>query len=824
MIKQIKTVILFAFLFSHLAGESQINYSNKIRLNENWEFLKEDLGSAWEAVRPAAQGSPEMVPLWETVTLPHCFNATDAVNPDVNYYQGPGWYKTNLTIDNPYKNGRVLLHFEGAGQKTKVFIYTEEVGSHVGGYDEWKVDITDAVNRFLASDAAKRFNGKVPLSVRCDNSRDAEMIPSDLSDFNLYGGIYRYLNLVYTPQLAFSAIQAHASVDAKGKKGEFSIIADFAEHEFNSSAKVNVKIYSPSKKLVVERDINLSSFSRQQLLSFSLDKPEVWSTEIPNLYSCEVTLTSDAGIMKCVTPFGFRHFEFVKHGPFMFNGKRLLLRGTHRHEDHAGVAAAMTEDMIIREIKMMKEMGVNFIRLGHYQQSRIVLEQCDRLGILVWEEIPWCRGGLGGEAYKEQARRMLTNMITQHRNHPSVILWGLGNENDWPNDFPEFDKEKIRVFMYELHDLSHQLDDTRLTAIRRCDFCKDIVDVYSPSIWAGWYRGIFTDYKKVSYNEMQKTDHFLHVEWGGDSHARRHAEDPYINLDKIESGEQKADERAGDASLYGGNARASRDGDWSESYICDLIDWHLKEQETMSWLTGTAYWPFKDFSTPVRPENPVPYMNQKGVVERDFTPKEAFYVFQSYWTTKPMIHIYGHTWPTRWGKLNEQKTIKVYSNCSEAELFLNGNSLGAKKRNSQDFPAAGLRWEMSFLQGKNIVKVVGKKGKETVEDTLVFDYETRPFGKEAKISAKIIESTDEYAWLEAELQDETGVPCLTSAKYIYFNSIGNGYLIENMGTSTASKKVQAYNGRARIKLMKKGAKNIVSVKSDGLKTVFISFE
>ena len=102
---------------------------------------------------------------------------------------------------------------------------------------------------------------------------------------------------------------------------------------------------------------------------------------------------------------GFRNFEFVDHGPFFLNGKRLLLRGTHRHEDHAGVAAAMTEDMMRQEMIMMKEMGVNFIRLGHYQQSRIILNLCDSLGILVWEEIPWCRGGLGGEVYKATGKK-----------------------------------------------------------------------------------------------------------------------------------------------------------------------------------------------------------------------------------------------------------------------------------------------------------------------------------------------------------------------------------------------------------------------------------
>src|SRR5439155_15979496 len=112
-----------------------------------------------------------------------------------------------------------------------------------------------------------------------------------------------------------------------------------------------------------------------------------------------------------------------------------------------------------------------------------------------------------------------------------------------------------------------------------------------------------------------------------------------------------------------GQARASKDGDWSESYICNLFDWHLKEQATMDWLTGSAQWVFKDFCTPLRPDNPVPRVNQKGVVERDLTPKEGYYVFQSYWTKKPMVHLYGHSWRTRGGGKGELKMVKVYSNC-----------------------------------------------------------------------------------------------------------------------------------------------------------------
>ncbi|MBT1703779.1 glycoside hydrolase family 2 TIM barrel-domain containing protein [Chryseosolibacter indicus] len=793
-----------------------------IRLNDHWQFLKQDLGGIWEAVRPVGKGAPESVPLWDSVSLPHCVNAIDAVDPDINYYQGPAWYRTSLSVNNPYVNGRTLLHFEGAGQKTQVYIYTTKVGEHVGGYDEWTVDITDAVAAFQKTEAyQKQFKGKIPLSIRTDNSRDLEMIPSDLSDFNLYGGIYRYLNLVYTPSVYPDKIFAFAQTDKDGKTGSINVKARFANPANVSKADVSVTLIDPSGKVVKQQNVALSSISgTQELVSFDLKKPVLWSTTLPKLYTVQISFKVGETESTYTEKVGFRNFVFVEKGPFMLNGKRLLLRGTHRHEDHAGVGAAMTEEMISKEMVMMKEMGVNFIRLGHYQQSRIVLNLCDSLGILVWEEIPWCRGGLGGDVYKAQARTMLANMIEQHYNHPSIIIWGLGNENDWPGDFPEFDKEKIRTFMKELNDLSHQLDPSRKTAIRRCDFCKDIVDVYSPSIWAGWYRGIYTEYKSVSEAEKDKVKHFIHVEWGGDSHARRHSENPDQILSKVLTG-KGADERAGDASLFGGSARVSKDGDWSESYICNLIDWHLKEQETMPWLTGTAYWPFKDFSTPVRPDNPVPYMNQKGVVERDFTKKESYYVFQSWWTEKPMVHIYGHSWPVRWGEKDEEKMVKVYSNCDEVELFLNGKSFGIKKRNSQDFPAAGLRWLLRFNEGENKINVVARKGKIKVEDEITFIYQIEKWDRPSQLVIEKVGEDNGITTIQAKVIDKKGVLCLDAMNFVRFSITGDGELIDNQGTSSGSNYVQLYNGRAIIKVRSKG-KSVISVRGEDLLTAFIT--
>lgn len=795
------------------AGDlSLVQNAYKQRLLAGWEYYKGNLGSSWEVWRQVVDDTVK----WQPVTLPHCFNATDAVDPDVSYYQGEGWYRTRLKLENPYVGGRTLLHFEGAGQKSDVYVFTQKVGTHVGGYDEFTADITEAAAKAVKDEKNK---GLVPVTVRCDNARDSALIPSNMSDFNLYGGLYRYVNLVYAPRISLERVQIDSRIESK-ENAAVSIKAVLYNPEaLKDEVQISVQILDPNGKAIHSFSKNFSSWNDlQELTNVTVKAPQLWSPNTPALYVCQVSIKTAHGGHQMTERFGLRFFEFVKQGPFKLNGEQLLIRGTQRHEDHAGLGAALTEEIMRRELTLVKKMGANFIRLGHYQQSRIALDLCDELGLLAWEEIPWCRGGLGDDVYKEQARRMLRNMINQHRNHPSVILWGLGNENDWPGDFEEFDKNKIRAFMSELNELSHTLDPTRQTAIRRCDFCSDIVDVYSPSIWAGWYRGRYTEYKPLTETEMKKVDHFLHMEWGGDSHARRHAETPDQILAKIDRGE--TDERGMDYLLTGGVERPSKDGDWSETYICNLFDWHLKEQETIPNLTGTAQWCFKDFSTPLRPENPVPRINQKGVVERDLTPKEGYYVFQSYWTQKPMIRIFGHSVPVRWGARDEPKMVKIYSNCPEVELFLNGVSIGKKRRNSQNFPAAGLRWPVKFKDGDNQLKAVGYKENTTVTDEIKFRYQTEKWDKPARFDLKEIERTGSIVKVQATLLDSRGITCLDARNFVRFALVGDGFLLDNLGTSTGSRKVELYNGRAVISLKLDG-EAVVSLKSEKLPTAFL---
>jgi beta-galactosidase len=810
------TIVLGALFFSAAATLSAANEnSGEQRLSDGWEFHQGSLGNTWEIWRGDAASDNVT---WSPVTLPHCFNARDAVDPDVHYYQGPGWYRTRLTVANPFPNGRMLLHFDGAGQKSQVFVGLEKVGEHVGGYDEWTVDITEAAARALAN---TNFASRVPLAALCDNSRDAETIPSDLSDFCRYGGLYRHVSLICVPAISIERIHVEVVPTAAGRASARVRARLDNPTSLKDQIELVLDVIDPRGRTVHHATQKLLPWTgMKEIGAFEIPAPQLWSPQSPSLYRCVLTLKSPHGEQTVCERFGVRSFEWVEHGPFKLNGERLLLRGTQYHQDHAGVGAAVSDDAVRKTFQQIKDMGANFVRLGHYQQSPLVLELCDELGLLVWEEIPWCRGGLGGARYQQQCRDMLKNMIDQHYNHPAVILWGLGNENDWPGDFETFDKDAIRAFMTELNMLAHELDPSRRTCIRRCDFCKDVVDVYSPSIWAGWYSGRYTEYRASTEKWIGRVPRFFHAEWGGDSHAGRHAEDPERFLATVATGEGTAE--LGKAyKATGGKARASKDGDWSESYIINLFDWHLHEQETMTNLTGAAQWIFKDFATPLRPENPIPKVNQKGLVQRDGTLKESYYVFQSYWAGKPMLHIYGHTWPVRWGKPGEEKQVKVFSNCREVELFVNGVSAGVKQRNPADFPAAGLRWAVALKDGLNTLRAVSRTAQGELSDEIAVEYQTAVWGKPARLALKEISGSNGVHTVEVRALDKDGVPCLDAANVVRFGLTGDGRLLDDLGTVGGSRVVQLANGRARISLQLTGSKAVVSVASDGLTTQFL---
>ena len=166
--------------------------------------------------------------------------------------------------------------------------------------------------------------------------------------------------------------------------------------------------------------------------------------------------------------------------------------------------------------------------------------------------------------------------------------------------------------------------------------------------------------------------------------------------------------------------------------------------------------------------------------------------------------------------------LKVYSNADEVELFFNGQSMGTKKRNSADFPAAGLRWMVNYKEGENSIKIIAKKGKETVTDQIIQQYQTAKWGTPVKMTLEKIGESDGKITIQVKLLDRDNVLCLDAKQYVNFSLVGDGKLIDNQGTSSGSRKVQFYNGRATISIQHNGGKNVAAVKSDGISTVFLN--
>ena len=290
--RKVAIVLCMAMLASGIA------YAEAGRLIDGWEFAKGELGGPWEAWRV---GRPAEFPVWQPVQVPHCFNASDAVDPDINYYQGPGWYRLALDDDNPFDNGRTLLHFEGAGQKTDVYVFEDKVGSHLGGYDEFTVDITDAVKKWRDHPAYKGevktmrpLAGKIPVTVRCDNSRDLEMIPSDLSDFNLYGGLYRYVNLQYVPAISLERVHVKARTDSAIVTARLRNPAALFDQ-----VKLTISITDPAGTKVASHETEVQPWPGDEvLLTTDMVSPGLWSPNHPNLYRCTVTIESLHGKMQ----------------------------------------------------------------------------------------------------------------------------------------------------------------------------------------------------------------------------------------------------------------------------------------------------------------------------------------------------------------------------------------------------------------------------------------------------------------------------------------------------------------------------------------------
>lgn len=767
-------------------------------LNEDWGYLEYNTPDV--AVAAATEG-------WEAVSVPHSWNVWDTMDARSGYRRDASWYRRSLPIERVEPGRRYVLHFEGAAFESEVYVNGQRAGGHVGGFVGFHVDATP----FLSE-------GPNEVLVRISNAYNRDLIPSQKGDYFLYGGLTRNVWLQELP--ATYLRQVHVRTPEVSHERAETTIRVWTTHHDAATYEVRAHLVDPDG-VVLQTQRGTARSAEPIALTFeTLDQPRLWSPDDPTLYSVRTELVSGSQVVDTRSePLGYRWFSFEEHGPFMLNGERLLLRGTHRHEDYAGHASAVPDSLQRKDMRLIKDMGANFVRLGHYPQAPVVYHMADSLGLLVWDELPWNRGGVGGQVWQDNSERLLRTQIAQNFNHPSIIIWSLGNEIYWLPDFEGGgDIDRLNTFLTHLNEVAHELDPDRLTGIRKYYEGFDIVDVFSPSIWAGWYSGVYTAYENALRDAQARYPRFIHTEFGGASHVGRHTENPIDGHGLVNPDEWE------EAVTQVAVANVAREGDTSETYIVDLFDWHLMVAEMLPDFTGNAQWSIKDFGTPLRPEKPVAYMNQKGLTDRAGRPKDAYHVFRSYWTTDPAFcYIQSHTWTERRGPAGEVRDVRAYCNTEQARLYHAGSDLGLREKELGSFPASGLVWPVTFTEGVNELVAIGYNGGvEVTRDTLRVTYHYGPTGRAEDLHLTAYPLSNGNVLVEAVARDLDGQRVLDYEELVYFAHDGDGELLINYGTYDRSQRVAMSNGRAVIEFAPQAdGQAVVSVYNHDFKGTYL---
>lgn len=425
-----KTVL---FLLLTLMAACSLMAREKFNFNGGWRYAQGDFACA---ENPAFDDSG-----WTSTGLPHSFSIPYFMAPD--FYVGYGWYRKCFQLAHKALDGRVMLEFDGVFQDVEVFVNGVKVGAHKGGYTGFDIDITDACRA-----------GNNLVAVRVNNLWKPDLAPR-AGEHTFSGGIYRNVRLVtknnaYIPQYGIGVTTPNLAQN----NGKGSVVAINAEVTNASTERADYtlkcSVYDKNDNEVTDVSknitVNPSDTALMVMRTPYVADPELWDIDNParykvvsNLYSGDNLLDSDT------TRFGFRWMEWTADRGFFLNGKHLYLQGANVHQDHAGWGDAVTDGAAIRDVKMMKEAGFNFIRGSHYPHSPAFTEACDSVGILFWSEAPfWGIGGFKPDGYwnssaypvdscyeaafNASAINQLAEMIRIHRNRPSVIVWSMCNE------------------------------------------------------------------------------------------------------------------------------------------------------------------------------------------------------------------------------------------------------------------------------------------------------------------------------------------------------------------------------------------------------------
>jgi len=653
----------------------------RLLMDAGWKF---HLGNEWGIAQNLAKAGTGYGPAstsfsdasWRQVDLPHDWAIEMPFDPKADTAHGYravgggfienniGWYRRVFSLPQADAGRRLWLELDGVYRDCTVFVNGWFVGHHESGYNGVRYDITDVAE----------FGKDNVVAVRVDAAQAEGW-------FYEGAGIYRHVWLVKTGPVAIApdGVFVYSRFKDNIPTGPATIqLQTLVTNSLSSAADATVawEVVSPNGQTVAKAQSSASvggAGEKEISQTTTVVTPELWSPESPRLYKLVTTVTSGGQIVdRKETEFGIRTFAFDAEKGFILNGQPYLIKGTCNHQDHAGVGAALPDRLQYFRIAKLKEMGSNAYRSAHNAPTPELLEACDRLGMLVMDE-----NRLVGS--DELHLRWLKELVLRDRNHASVAIWSLGNEEFTVQGIPSGARAAATM-----QALVKNLDSTRPVTCNAA-VGNDFTGINTVIEVRGWSYHIGKD--------------------SMDAYHAAHPSQPNVGSEQGSSvgtrGIYTADAARGYVTAYDDNGQ-----DWSNT----AEQW-MTFFSTRPWTSGGFVWTGFDYRG-----EPTPYRwpcinSHFGIFDTCGFPKDNFWYYQSWWTAQPVLHLLPHwNWTGREG---QEIDVRALSNCDEVELFLNGQSLGRKML----APYAQLKWKVPFAAGTLSAK--GFKAGKLVAETKV---------------------------------------------------------------------------------------------------------
>ncbi len=624
-----------------LAGRRVVNF------NGDWRFAKGNQDGAEKADFDDSA--------WQAVRLPHDWAIAGPFNPDENGYagklpwRGEGWYRKVFALDNAASGSRVYFDFDGVMAFPKVYVNGQLAGQWDYGYMSFRVDATPYV----------KFGESNVIAVYMDTrNHGTRWYPG--------AGIYRKVTMTTCKPVHVAHWGTVVTTPRVGDSSATVRVRSTIENHLDTQAQaaVEIALLDPAGNFVTtglkESQIAIPAGGVGEFdQSFALDNPQRWDIATPKLYTTKVIVRVGGEVMdRDVVTFGVRTFEFTANDGFRLNGPRVQLFGVNLHHDHGPLGAAFYTRAMERQLEIMQDMGVNSLRTSHNPPSPEVLDLCDRMGIVVWDEAFDKWDGTADRVrdqppLDEYGEKQIRNLVMRDRNHPSVVVWSIGNEIGGGGR-SGVTPERVKF----MSDFVRKYDPTRPVGMG----CHIPEMARQPSFDALDLTGWNYMRRYAIYRERYPDKPIIYSESASALSTRGFYELPLPNRKNEYSSQLQV-------NSYDLNA-----ADWS-----DIPDVEFKLMKDDAFVAGEMVWTGFDYLGEPTPFSQEAKSSYFGIVDLVGIPKDRFYLYRSYWRPDATtVHILPHwNWPDRVG---QQVPVFVYTNGDSAELFLNGKSLGRRQK------------------------------------------------------------------------------------------------------------------------------------------------